>query len=300
MKILIGGATGFIGSALVPFLRKHGHEVIILTRKKEKSDGIFWDPNQFQLDGNELEGFDAVINLAGENIAAGRWTVERKRKILDSRTETTRLLCKTLAKLKKPPQVLLNASAIGYYGYDLEKEVDEAAAKGNGFLAEVCEQWENATQPAKEAGIRTVIMRFGIVLSPKGGALAKMLKPFKWGLAGIVGSGKQWVSWIALDDLLGAVAHFLNHPECEGPFNVVSPSPVRNEALTKELSAVLNRPAFFPLPAFIAKGLLGQMADETLLANAKVCPAKLQDSRFFFQYPQLKEALTHLLRDGNV
>ncbi len=298
MKILIGGATGFIGSALVPFLKNYGHEVTILTRKRDDPRGIFWNPDESQLDGNALEGFDAIINLAGENIA-GRWSEAKKQKILDSRVKSTQLLCQTLSKLKKQPQVLLNASAIGYYGYHLEKEVDETAPKGDGFLAEVCQQWENATQAAKDAGIRTVIMRFGVVLSPQGGALAKMLTPFKWGLGGVVGSGKQWMSWIALDDLLDAIFHFLTHPECEGPFNVVSPHPVTNEIFTKELSEVLNRPAFFPLPAFIAKWLLGQMAEEVLLSDAKVRPLNLQNSHFSFKYPELKDALIHLLRGEN-
>ncbi|KAF3362943.1 hypothetical protein PHSC3_000477 [Chlamydiales bacterium STE3] len=295
MRILIAGAHGLVGSALVPFLKAQGHQVISLTRKKNEG-GIFWDPDEGVLSKDALENFDVVINLAGENISSGRWTEAKKKKILESRIKSTHLLVQTLKGLKNPPQKLLNASAVGYYGIESYGAVSENAPNGSGFLAKVCQEWEHAALPAQQAGIKTVFMRFGIVLSARGGALAKMLTPFKLGLGGTLGSGKQWMSWIAIDDLVEAIFFVLNHPELEGAINFVSPEPVTNKEFTKALGATLNRPTFFPLPAWVAKLVWGEMAEELLLSGVKASPHQLEKSHYSFLYPNLSEALKHLIK----
>lgn len=298
MKILITGSTGLIGSALVPSLTSKGHEVIRLVRSTPKSGaaGVRWNPEQKYIDIAGLEGLDAVVHLAGENIAEGRWTEERKRRIRDSRVNGTRLLSEALAGLTAPPKTVLSASAIGYYGDRGEEILREDSASGSDFLANVCREWEAATQPAAQKGMRVVNLRFGIVLSKDGGALAKMLPPFQLGAGGKFGSGKQYMSWVALDDVVGVVDYALNNESLSGPVNVVSPNPVTNLEFTKTLGQVLSRPTLFPVPAFAARLVFGEMADALLLGSARVEPARLRESGYIFQYPELKSALRHLIK----
>jgi uncharacterized protein len=298
MIIAVTGSTGLVGSALVTALEARGHLVRRLVRGSI-SDGdheIRWNPDQGEIDAAELNGIDGVVHLAGENIAGGRWTESFKRRILESRTKGTRLLAETLAGLEMKPSVLVSASAIGYYGNRHDEEVDELAPSGNGFLAEVCREWEAATEPAHDAGIRVVKLRIGPVLSPKGGALAKMLTPFKLGLGGVIGSGRQYFSWIALDDLVNAIVFAVENESLVGPVNAVAPGAVTNRDFTKTLGRVLGRPTIFPMPAFAARLAFGEMADEMLLGGVKVAPHELIKTGFRFEYPQLEPALVHLLR----
>lgn len=293
MKILVAGSSGLIGKNLCAFLSTGGHQVIKLVRKKDslRPDEIAWDPKNGLLDKKALEGFDAVINLAGETIAQ-RWNPESKRRILESREGTTRLLATTLADLTQPPKVFINSSAIGIYGSRGDEELTENSTSGQGFLAEVCKRWEGAAEAAKNKGIRVVFIRTGIVLSPKGGALAKMLLPFKLGLGGKVGEGTQYWSWIAMEDLLGIFHFALTHPEISGPVNAVSPHPVTSEVFAKTLGKVLSRPAVLPLPAFAVELMLGsEAANDILLSSQKVKPQKLIQDQYNFLYPDLEAAL---------
>jgi len=294
-RVLISGASGLIGSALSAFLSTGGHATVGLTRRRDAADDVVWDPAHGDLDPQSVEGYDAVVHLAGENVAGGRWTEKQKKKILDSREQGTRLLCETLAALKQPPKVLLCASAVGYYGPLEDEEADETFRRGSGFLAEVCEAWEAATAPARAAGIRVVNLRFGVVLSPAGGALAKMLPPFQIGVGGRLGSGQQWMSWIALDDVVGAIHHSLMHDELTGPVNVTAPEPVTNADFTQTLGTVLRRPTIFPIPGFAARLAFGQMAEEMLLSGQRVMPQKLVGSGYSFRFPDLEPALRHVL-----
>lgn len=294
MKILVSGATGLVGSALVIAARLEGHEVSGLTRGKTGPSMITWDPDKGQLDGRLLEGFDAVVHLAGDNIAQGRWTEAKKQRIRDSRVKSTELLASTLAKLDRPPRVLVSASAIGFYGDRGDISLDEESTAGQIFLSDVCRQWEEATRAAWSA-MRVVQTRIGVVLSPDGGALAKMLTPFRLGAGGIVGNGRQYWSWIALPDVVGAMLHVIRSDSLHGAVNLVSPQPVTNYEFTKTLGKVLHRPTLFPMPAFAAKLALGQMADELLLASARIYPKKLQQSHYAFQMPELGPALERLL-----
>lgn len=282
MQILITGASGFIGSALVSFLETKGHQVGRLTRKEPP-------PN--------LENFDAVVHLAGENIF-GRWTKTKKDKILNSRVKGTKLLCETLAKLKQPPNVLISASAIGYYGNRGDEILNEESAPGSDFLAQVCREWEGATKTAKDKGIRVVNLRFGIVLGKEGGALKQMLLPFKLGLGGKMGNGHQWMSWIALDDLLNVILFAIEKENLQGPVNAVSPNAVTNAEFTKALGRALNRPTIFPLPAFAAKLVFGEMAEALLLSSARVLPNKLIDTGFQFRYPEIDSAFEKLFKQA--
>jgi uncharacterized protein (TIGR01777 family) len=297
MVIAVTGATGMVGSELVKRLEGTGHLVRRLVRHEVKdADGeIRWDPDAGQIDAAELNGVDAVVHLAGENIAGQRWSEDFKRRILESRLKGTKLLATTLANLEMKPAVLLSASATGYYGSRGDEEVDELAPSGNGFLAEVCREWEAAVEPAHDAGIRVVKLRIGPVLSPKGGALAKMLPPFKMGVGGVIGSGRQYFSWIALDDLVSAIIFALENESLMGPVNAVAPGAVTNREFTNTLGRVLGRPTIFPMPAFVARLAFGEMADEMLLGGVRVAPHELTAAGFQFVYPQLEPALRHLL-----
>jgi len=298
MKILISGSTGLVGSELVPCLKDRGHEVVRLIRSEQQSSRqtLLWDPEHHELNPGDFEGFDAVIHLAGENIASGRWTPEKKRIIKDSRVMGTHMLCELFARVETPPKLLINASAIGYYGNQEDTVLDESSPSGKGFLAEVCRQWEAATEPAVRKGIRVVTLRTGIVLSPKGGALRKMLLPFKLGLGGVIGSGKQYMSWISIDDLMGVMLHIIGNEAVSGPVNAVAPHPVTNYEWTKTLGKVLKRPAVFPVPEFVVRFMLGEMADEMLLSSTRAVPQKLLAAEYAFLYPELEFALRHLLK----
>lgn len=291
MKVLIAGASGLIGSALIPSLTADGAEVARLVRSTPKPGEIEWHPNQDAMDPTRLEGFDAVINLAGENVAGGRWTEDQKRKIHDSRVNGTHLLSEAMAKLARRPQVFLCASATGFYGDRDDEVLDEHSDSGGGFLAGVCREWEMATEPAANAGVRVVNLRFGVILAREGGMLAKLLTPFKMGMGGKVGSGKQFISWVAIDDVVSAIKLALKDETFRGPLNVVSPSPVTNEVFTKTLGHVLSRPTALAMPAFAARLAFGEMADEMLLTSQYVVPKRLSDAGFEFKYPELEGAL---------
>jgi hypothetical protein len=300
MKFLVTGSSGLIGSALISLLTSGGHHVTRLLRSPaaSKSTGtpeIIWDPGGTGLPSSSLEGFDAVIHLAGESIAEGRWTEAKKARIRESRTKPTRALCETLAKLARPPKVFVCASAIGYYGDRGEEILREGSAPGSGYLPDVCLEWEGSTASAVQKGIRVVNLRFGVVLSPAGGALAKMLPPFRMGVGGKLGDGKQYMSWIALDDAIGAIHHAVMNDRLIGAVNTVAPNPVTNLEFTKTLGRVLSRPTLFPVPAVAARLAFGEMADALLLAGARVMPARLLESGYQFRYPKLEDALRHLL-----
>lgn len=294
-KVLISGASGLIGSALVSRLRANHWNVTRLARASSPAqETVAWDPNK-PLAPDQVSGFDAVVHLAGETIV-GRWTESKKHAIRASRVNGTRNLSEALAKPLQRPGVFVCASAIGFYGDRGDEILREESAFGQGFLPEVCREWEAATKPASDAGIRTAQTRFGIVLSPEGGALAKMLMPFKLGVGGNMGSGRQWWSWVHLQDVVGAIEHVLNTASLQGPVNVVGPNPVTNAEFTKILGSVLSRPTIFPMPAIVARTVLGQMADELLLASQRVEPAKLLSSGYAFQWPDLRQSLQALLQ----
>ncbi len=297
MKILITGSTGLIGSALVSSLTAGGHTVRRLLRPSRQPAGsdAVWDPSAGTLEPQVFEGIDAVVHLAGENIAGGRWSSRRKARIRDSRVNGTRLVSEALARLSNPPAVWICASAIGYYGNRGDTILNEGSPAGSGFLPDVCREWEAATKAALQKGVRVVNLRIGVVLSPAGGALAKMLPPFKMGVGGKVGDGKQFMSWIALDDVVGTILHVLTHERLTGPVNAVSPNPVTNLQFTRTLGRVLRRPTIFPMPALAARMAFGEMADELLLSSTRVQPARLTGSGFQFRYASLESALRHLL-----
>jgi uncharacterized protein len=297
LRILISGSSGTVGSALVPFLGSDGHEVVRLSRgPSAPRKSILWDPAR-PLPPETVSGFDAVIHLAGESIV-GRWTEAKKRHILESRTSGTRHLSEAVARASPRPTVFISASAIGYYGDGGDELLTENSPSGQGFTAEICRAWEAATRPAEEAGVRTVSLRIGVVLSPAGGALQKMLLPFRLGLGGRIGSGQQWWSWIQVQDLVGAIRHTLTH-DLRGPVNAVSPTPVTNAEFTRALASALSRPAIFPMPAFAVRLIFGQMGEELWLASQRVVPAKLRESGFRFQYPDLRSAINASLEPQN-
>jgi uncharacterized protein (TIGR01777 family) len=295
MKVLIAGASGLVGSALIPALGAEGAEVTRLVRTSAGAGEIEWHPNNDQIDATKLEGFDAIINFAGENIAGGRWTDDVKRKIHDSRVNGTHLLSEAIAGLKQPPKVFLCASATGIYGDRDDETLDEQSDSGGGFLAGVCREWEQATEPAGAAGVRTVNLRFGPILAREGGMLAKLLTPFKMGMGGKVGSGKQYISWVAIDDAVGAIKLALKDESIRGPLNIVSPRPVTNEEFTKTLGHVLSRPTALSVPAFAARLAFGEMADEMLLTSQRVIPKRLNDVGYEFEYPELEGAFRKYL-----
>ncbi|HWP94036.1 MAG TPA: TIGR01777 family oxidoreductase [Thermodesulfobacteriota bacterium] len=300
MRILVTGSTGLVGSALVPFLTKSGHGVTRLTRSKNFSGGkigesvAYWNPNAKNIDSAALEGHEAVVHLAGENVA-GIWTQEKKKRIRKSRVEGTRLLSRSLAELGKPPRVLVCASAVGYYGNRGDEILTEESESGEGFLAEVCREWELACEPALEKGIRVVNLRIGLVLSPEGGALKTMLTPFRLGVGGTIGSGNQYISWISIDDMVGVIHHAISKENLKGPVNSVAPNPVTNREFTKTLARVLRRPSFLSVPEFALRILTGEMAEEMLLASTRALPKKLLDTGYKFRYPELEGALRYLL-----
>lgn len=283
------GASGLIGRSLVQALEARGDSVLRMRR------GVHWDPEGGTVELALLEGQDAVIHLAGESIAA-LWTVRRKRRILESRDQGTRLIATSLAKLQRPPKVMVSASAIGFYGDRAPAEtVDESTPRGAGFLADVVEVWERATDPARDAGVRVVNARFGIVLAREGGAFGIMLPIFRLGFGGRLGSGRQMWSWVAVDDVVQGILYCIDHRDLEGPVNLVAPQPVSNLAFTRAVGRVLHRPTLLGVPAFAMKVVMGRMAEEMLLSGVRVAPRKLQESGYEFRFPELEVALRHLL-----
>lgn len=296
MNIAVSGSTGLIGTALRPALRQRGDDIVPLVRRgvRPGERAIAWNPDRGTIDRAGLEGMDAVIHLAGENVF-GRWSPEKMRRIRDSRVQGTRLLCEALAGLQRRPATLLAGSAIGYYGDRGGEAVTEASAPGDDFLAQVGREWEAATAAAARAGIRVVNMRTGVVLTPSGGALAKMLPPFRLGLGGHVGSGDQYVSWIGLDDIIRAILYVLDHREMVGPVNLTAPTPVTNRELAKTLGTVLGRPAVLTVPSFALRLAFGTDGAEMLQSGQRVLPERLTASGFRFSFAELEPALRHLL-----
>ena len=296
MKILISGASGLIGQEITSSLSTKGHQVLSLHRNTTKKYP-YWNIEKNKIDlGKEAE-IDVVINLAGENIAQGRWTAKKKNRILRSRIDGTKLIAEYFSKAQYKPKIIISGSAIGYYGNRNEEILDEKSIKGSGFLADVCSEWKTVTEIASQSDIRVANLRFGMVLSSKGGALAKMLFPFKLGLGGIIGDGKQYMSWITVHDVVEIITHVINTETINGPVNVVSPEPVTNCQFTKVLGKILHRPTIFPLPAIFAEIIFGEMAQELLLTSTKVQPEKLLQSGYVFKDPTLEGALKSLLTD---
>ncbi len=299
MRIAVTGASGLIGTALSAFLcasswRGGGHTVVPLVRRSAKPGEVAWDPVAGTVETDALDGVDAVVHLAGENVAGGRWTAARRERILRSRTDGTRTIATALALLRRKPTVLVSASAVGWYGSTGDMEVDEASPPGSGFLSEVCRAWEAAADPAREAGIRVLHARLGVVLSGRGGALPEMARPFRFGVGGPIGGGRQWLPWVAIADVIGAILHAIASP-LEGPVNVVSPNPVRQATFARVLGHVLHRPALLPLPALAVRGLFGRMGQEILLDGQRVKPAHLIASGYVFEQPDLEGALRFAL-----
>ena len=290
--IAISGSSGLIGRALLARLRLNGERVRRLVRSAdpESPDDIVWDPMRGTLDPRQLDGVAAVIHLAGEPIAQ-RWTGARRDAIRESRVRGTELLARTIAALDRKPDAFLSGSAVGYYGDTGDEAVDEESASGNDFLAQVAREWEAATGAARSAGVRVVLLRTGIVLSPHGGALERLLPPFRLGVGGPIGTGRQWMSWIALEDHLRAMEHATATVGLHGPVNLVAPNPVTNAEFAATLGRVLDRPAIVPVPAFALELLYGEMARSTILAGQRVAPNKLLRSGFHFAHPTLEEAL---------
>lgn len=296
MKIVVAGASGLIGRALVRSLTREGHAVINLVRRAPTAaDEIEWDPARRKLVVEAVDGADAIVNLCGENVGARRWTATQRERILHSRTDAALTLVTTLTKLSRKPRVFVSASAAGCYGDCGDAEVTEARELGRGFLPGVCLAWETHAEGAARLGIRTAILRFGVVLSPEGGALGKMLPVFRLGLGGKLGHGRQWLSWVSMDDAVDAIEYALANARCKGPINVVSPNPVTNAEFTAVLGRVLNRPAVLPVPAWVLRRLFGQMADETLLASIRARPAGLLEAGYEFRLPALEAALRRAL-----
>ncbi len=296
MKILLAGSHGLVGTALTGSLKLDGHEVSRLVRYTPHSESeIEWSPERFSISIGRLEGFDAVINLAGESIAEGRWTDEKKKRIRDSRINGSKLLADVLSGLAKPPAAFICASAIGYYGNRGDELLKEDSEPGNDFLANVCVDWEEATRKASESGIRVVNTRFGVILDTNGGALAKMLPPFRMGVGGKIGDGKQWMSWISLADVIGGLRFVLQNDAVHGPVNFVAPNPVTNAEFTKALGHALHRPTIFPIPAFGVRLMFGEMGEALLLGSQRVEPTVLRQAGYAFKHTELSDALRDAL-----
>lgn len=296
MRVLITGATGLVGTALRRSFVEKGYEMLLASRGEPKGDEyIRWDAGSGFAEPERLEGLDAVVHLAGESVFGLRWSDEKKKAIRDSRVDGTRSVVEALSKLKRRPAVLVASSAIGFYGDRGDEELTESSAAGDTFLADVAKAWEGEARRAEDAGIRTVLLRTGMVISKEGGALATMLTPFKLGVGGVVGSGKQWLSWIELDDLVTVINFVIENEKIRGAVNAVAPQPVTNEEFTKTLGEVLYRPTFIPLPEFAVSMVLGEMGDELLLTSERVIPKRLQDAGFEFDHPELKGAIEHAL-----
>jgi uncharacterized protein (TIGR01777 family) len=293
MKVLIAGGSGLVGTALTASLGRDGHTVSRMVRPGGQAapGDVQWNPLSALADVPAMEGFDAVVNLSGASIGGARWTSKRKQVLRSSRVDLTRVLVDALAHLKQPPRVFVSASAIGFYGDRGDEVLTEASGHGNDFLSIVCRAWEGEAARAAGSGIRTVIMRFGIVLSVDGGALPRMLTPFKFGVGGRLGSGKQWMSWIALEDVVRVLRAAIDDPSWNGPINLVAPESVRNAEFTRVLASVLHRPAIFPAPALALRLALGEMADALLLSSQRVQPECLQKYGFAFRYENLEAAL---------
>ncbi len=296
-RILISGATGTIGSILVPFLRTCGHEVIRLVRDPSNlaEDELYWDPYNDILDMEKAGPIDAVINLNGVDISRGKWTKDRKQLILDSRVSPTTLLAQKMSEMTKPPAIFISASAIGLYGEGQDRVLTEKDTRGDSFISSVCDQWEIASLKAESAKIRTVQLRIGVVLTPAGGALARMMLPFSLGLGTRLSHGSQYMSWISMDDALSGILHILENKAIQGPVNLTAPHPVTNKEFTRALGRVFSRPAFFVLPRWMAIGLWGSMGKETLLTSARVVPEKLLKNGFVFEHNELVPALKDML-----
>jgi uncharacterized protein len=299
MKVAVAGGTGFVGAALTNALVRRGHGVTVLARRPRPASRDFsvvvWNPSNPAGLELVLSGFDAVVNLAGESVANGRWTEKRRRELVESRLESTRTLIEGMSKCSRKPSVLVNASAVGYYGARGGEELTEEALPGSGFLADLCVQWEEQARRAEALGVRVVLLRIGIVLGKGGGALAKMLPPFKLGVGGPLGSGRQGMSWIHIDDLTGLILQALESRAWQGVFNATAPEPVTNQEFSKTLGRVLRRPAFFRAPAPVLRLALGPMADEMLLSGQRVIPRKALQQGYSFQHPRLEEALRSLV-----
>ena len=295
MNILLTGSSGLIGNALTRYLGSWGHDIYPLHRNPSSEKNHYWFPEENRIHLDDEIKLDAVIHLAGENIADSRWTQKKKDRILNSRVHGTRLLAETISALKHKPELLISGSAIGYYGDTGDNTVDENSSRGEGFLSDVASQWEMATQAAQDAGIRTIHLRTGIVLSPDGGVLKKMLLPFNLGLGGVVGNGKQYMSWISIDDVVHIIAHMLNDEQLSGSYNLVAPQPVTNYDFTKSLGRAMHRPTISPLPAFAARLMFGEMADALLLSSSRVLSTRLESIGYIFIDTALEQALSRLL-----
>jgi uncharacterized protein (TIGR01777 family) len=297
MKVIISGASGLVGAALTESLRSDGHTVARLVRPGGAvlAGDIRWDPTSEFVNLDAMEAADAVVNLNGASIGGGRWTPTRKRLLHTSRVDSTRFLVQSLARLKQKPRVFVSASAIGYYGNRGDEIVTESSAGGTDFLAKLSQDWEAEALRAQTSGIRTVLPRFGIILSAKGGALTQMLTPFKLGIGGRLGSGRQWMSWVALDDVVGILRAALSNEQVSGPVNVVAPNPVQNSEFTRVLASVLHRPAIFPAPAFALRVALGEMADALLLSSQRVQAERPPAVGYAFRYENLEPALHSIL-----
>jgi uncharacterized protein len=295
MRVLVTGASGLIGSALAADFEKRGDSVVRLVRRPPReAREAFWDPAAGAIDGPALERFDAIVHLAGENLAAGRWTKAKKQRIWRSRVDATRLLTEAIARLTRPPRVLIAASGVGFYGDRGDERLDESSPKGRGFIADLVEAWE-ASSASASPHCRVVIFRNGLVLSARGGVLARLLPIFRFGLGGPIAGGRAWWSWIAIDDLIAAVRFAIEREALSGPINATAPGTVTNAALTRALGRVLGRPAVLPVPAFALRLAFGEMADEMLLASARVEPTALVQAGFPFRFPELERALRHEL-----